>query len=297
MPALQIISSEPFAGRSTVAAALALGLSRSGLRVRLERVGDDGAAAEDARCFAELLFASSAGQPVPAEKAGAESEGLAVIEPPAGASLPGMAAVLVVRGASPAAAPELLKPLGDRLIGTIATAVVPARIESVARDLTNAGLRPLAILPEDRLLAAPSVAEIRSTLAAQLLYDGDNAGETVEDLLIGPVYADPARPHFRRFASKAILAPFNKTDLLLAAIETQAACLIITGGRQPSPYVLDRAQHDSTTVLLSADETPQTLTNLGQAWLSSRFRGERKAEAAFRHLEGRVDFAGLARKL
>jgi hypothetical protein len=116
-------------------------------------------------------------------------------------------------------------------------------------------------------------------------------------VLIGPVYADPARPHFRRFASKAILAPFNKTDLHLAAIETNAACLVITGGKEPSPYVLDRVRGEATTILLSDKDTPGTVASLAGAWSHSRFRGERKADAAYAHLQGRVDFASLARKL
>ena len=57
-------------------------------------------------------------------------------------------------------------------------------------------------------------------------------------------------------------APFNKTDLHLAIIDTNAACLVITGGRDPSPYVLDRAQHDATTILLAPHQTPETIAAL-----------------------------------
>ena len=71
---------------------------------------------------------------------------------------------------------------------------------------------------------------------------------------------------------------------------------MITGGHDPSPYVLDRAQGEATTILLSDKDTPATVASLAGVWASSRFRGDRKAEAAFAYLEG-VDFAGLARKL
>jgi BioD-like phosphotransacetylase family protein len=175
--------------------------------------------------------------------------------------------------------------------------VAPGAVESVAGALNNAGLRPITLIPEDRALAAPSIGEIRETLGAGVLYGGEDDLAVVEDVLVAPVYADPAQPHFRRFESKAVLAPFNKTDLLLAAIETEAACLVITGAGQPSPYVLDRAQHGTTTVLTSGRETPQTLAALGDVWLTSRFRGERKAAAVLAQLESRVDFANLALKL
>jgi BioD-like phosphotransacetylase family protein len=228
----------------------------------------------------------------------ASANDTSIIELDAGATpLTGVPAVVVVRASVTDEDKALATSLGDRLIGSVATHVLPGQTESVARDLTNGGLRPLALLEEDRRLSAPSVSEIRAVLGARTLYAGENEREVVEDVLIAPVYADPAQPHFRRFASKAVLAPFNKTDLHLAAIETQAACLVITGGRDPSPYVIDRAQGEPITLLLAPEETPETVNALGEAWTSSRFRGSRKAEAVAAALSGRVDYASLAKKL
>ena len=297
MSALQIVSSQPFAGRTTVTVAVARGLAAGGAKVRLARHGKGEAADDDALTFTTFLFASAAEKPVTRMPAAARGETL-IVEIDGGeapdAKLP---ALIAVRHEPADADKALAAALGDRLVGSIATCVNPSAIEDVARAMTNGGLRPLALLPEDRVLAAPCVAELGATLGARILYAGENEHEVVEDVLIGPVYADPARPHFRRFASKAILAPFNKTDLHLAAIETSAACLIVTGGHEPSPYVIDRAQGEATTILLSEQDTPGTVASLADAWSHTRFRGDRKAEAAYAHLEGRVDFASLVRKL
>jgi hypothetical protein len=295
MPVFQVIASRPLAGTTAIAAGLAQGLAAGGARVRLVRLGSGAAADFDAATFATYIFASATGRPEPTVSAAAGET--IVVEADAGAPLTDAAGVLVVRGAMADGDVSLGQSLGERLIGSIGTNVSPANVEAVARDLTNAGLRPLAIIPEDRVLAAPCVMEIRETLGASVLYEGENDLEVVEDVLIAPVYADPARPHFRRFASKAVLAPFNKTDLHLVAIETQAACLVITGGGQPSPYVVDRAQGEATTVLLSREETPATLASLSDVWLTSRFRGGRKAAAVYEHLNGRIDFANLTRRI
>jgi BioD-like phosphotransacetylase family protein len=263
------------------------------------RAGSDTAAIADASTFATFLFASSPGQPVDAAAVGQTApDETVIIELGAGMTpLANLSSLIVVRQAPAEADTKLAQTVGDRLLGTIATRVPASETEDVARQLTNGGLRPLALLAENRLLAAPSVDEIRDTLGAELLYDGENGTEVVEDILIAPVYADPARPHFRRFASKAVLSPFNKTDLHLAAIETQAACLVITGGGKPSPYVVDRARGESTTVLLAERETPETLAALSEVWLTSRFRGDRKAAAALALLEARMDLSVLAQKL
>jgi BioD-like phosphotransacetylase family protein len=297
MPALQVLSTQPLSGKTTVAVAIARGLAESGAAIRLVRAGGGAAAEEDAATFAAYLWASSSGQPVAKFPAAAKDETL-VVELDAGAAPETkLAALIAVRGAPTDADKALAASLGDLLAGSIAVCVNPSAIEDVARELTNGNLRPLALIPEDRVLAAPSVAEIGAALGARTLYAGDNLREVVEDVLIGPVYADPARPLFRRYASKAILAPFNKTDLHLAAIETNAACLVITGGKEPSPYVIDRVQGEATTILLSDQDTPGTVASLAGVWSHSRFRGDRKADAAYDYLKGRVDFASLARKL
>jgi BioD-like phosphotransacetylase family protein len=297
MPALQVVSSQPLAGKTTVAVAVARGLAANGAKVRLARLGAGTAADEDALTFSEYLFASAADKPVTKLPSTARGETL-IIEMDGGETpdekLP---ALIAVRREPTEADKALAASLGDRLVGSIAISVNPGAIEDVARSLTNGDLRPLALLPEDRTLAAPSVSEIGASIGARVLYPGENEREVVEDILIGPVYADPARPLFRRFASKAILAPFNKTDLHLAAIESNAACLVITGGHDPSPYVIDRAQREATTILLSEQDTPGTVALLADAWSQTRFSGQRKSDAAFAHLEGRLDFASLARKL
>jgi BioD-like phosphotransacetylase family protein len=293
-----LVSWHSLSGKTALASGLAQGFARQGAQVRLVRSGAGPAAIADAVTFAGFLFASSTGQP--ASGAPSPAPGETVLHENDAAAAPTSsrnAALLVVRRSVTDEAIALGRALGDRLIGSIATDVAPAAVESVARDLTNGDLRPLAVIPEDRVLAAPCVAEIRDTLQAEVIYEGENDLEVVEDVLIAPVYADPAQPHFRRFASKAVLAPFNKTDLHLAAIETQAACLVITGGGRPSPYVADRARGEATTVLLAREETPLALASLGDVWSTSRFRGERKAAAILHHLESRLDFAGLRRRL
>ena len=296
MPRLQVLSAQPSAGKTTIAVALAEGLAANGARVQLVRAGSGPGADEDAKSFAGVLSAGSPGRAVTTPPAGSADETV-IVELDAGATpLDGTPAVVVIRSAPTDADRALASSLGDRLLGTVATGVIPDGVEDVARELTNGGFRPLALIPENRALAAPSVGEIRDALKAQVLYDGDNESETVEDILVAPVYADPARPHLRRFASKAVLAPFNKTDLHLAIIDTNAACLVITGGHDPSPYVIDRAQHDATTILLAPHQTPETIAALSDVWLTSRFRGERKATAV-RNALARVDFAGLAKKL
>ncbi|HXH23419.1 MAG TPA: DRTGG domain-containing protein [Dehalococcoidia bacterium] len=297
MPLLQVLSSKPRTGKTTVAVALAQGLAGAGSRVQLLRIGDSEAARADAETFATLGFAAV---PAPVKRADAKPAPghLAVVELDGADEPLDAPAVVVVRGGPGPEDEALGERLGQRLLGTVATVVPPGDVEAVARSLTNAGLRPLAILPEDFRLAAPLVEDLRHALAADVLYEGENLRMPVEHLLVAPVYTDGAKLHFRRFpGTRAVLTPSYKTDLILAAIEAEAAAVVITGGHQPSPYVIDRAQGEPVTLLLAQHQTPAAVAALSDVWTKGAFSGDSKVEAVRELLSGRIDWANLLKKI
>ncbi len=298
MPILQIVSSSPRAGKSTIAAALARGLASRGQSVQLLRVGASPGAAADAAAFAGLAYAAAPAAPVARDKVPMGGAALSIIELSAGEAPLDAPAIVVVRGYPGDADAALAKALGPKLVGSVSTIVTAGEIELVARDLTNAGLRPLAVLPEDARLAAPAVADIRAALAADVLHEGENLHASIENVLVAPVFTDGAKTHFSRFAgSKAVLAPSYKTDLLLAAVEGGAACVVVTGGHQPSHYIIDRVRDEACTVLLAQHQTPAAVVALGPVWTASAFSGEAKADAAYELLDARLDWASLSKKL
>lgn len=281
-----------------VAAGLARGLAQRGQKVQLIRSGSSEAAVADAHAFAEYLFATAAADPVAREAISALADHLAIVELDSGEPPLQAPAIVVVRVAPDDDDVALAQSLGNRLIGTIAGLVPSRESQAVTGALTAAGLRPLAVLPEDHALAAPSVADIRHALAADVLYEGENLREPIQSLLVAPVYTDGAKVHFRRYpGAKAVLTPSYKTDLLLAGIEGGAACVIVTGGHQPSHYVIDRAQGEPTTILLAQHQTPAAVAALSDVWTHSAFAGEAKAEAALALLESRLDWDALTRGL
>jgi BioD-like phosphotransacetylase family protein len=298
MPVLQVLSTGNRSGKTTVAAGLARGFAQRGHAVRLARLGSGENAVEDATTFATFLFAASTGTPVvPGAISSAKGE-VAVVELEAGSRPLDAPAVIVVHRDSNTEDEALARSLGANLAGTIATAVPPAETDAVAGRITDGGMRVLAIIPEDPVLAAPSVASIREALAADVLYAGENMAEPIANVLVAPVYTDGAKVHFRRFdGTRAVLTPSYKTDLLLAAIESAADCVIVTGGHQPSLYVIDRVQGMPTTLLLAQQQTPAAVTAMSDVWGSSAFAGEAKSDAIAALLDSRIEWDALFKKL
>ncbi len=276
MTLILVAGSAPAAGASTVAVGLAHRLAFSGHNVRLARLAGDDRAASDAAAFGSLDFADSTGMPVeapPPDEAGV----VTILEAPAGAD----AAALAAR-------------FGARLVVVGASSVAaPAGATLIVNHGNTTGLRQIG---EDRLLAAPTVGRLIAASGAQVLARSQEGEAAVcEHLVIGAISHDAADAYFSRFPRRAVIARAEKVDLALAAMLTHSECLILTGGHEPSPYILDRAASTrETTLLLAPGGTVETMRDLEGTFGTSPFSGEAKVERIGGLMRVALDEATLA---
>jgi BioD-like phosphotransacetylase family protein len=310
MNALIVTSAQAGDGKSTIAAGLALHLLARGRRVHVLRVqGSDAASAErDATLLAALAGVRTPGRALPLSEAGdavkkAVGDGVAVVEAePAeareAASAWDAGAVVVQRAGT---AEEALRQAqgAAAIVGAALEKTVVAVMAVAARELSKVqataateGARPLLVLPEDRTLAAPRLAELARALEASFLCNEADQDEVVDRVMIGSVGHDPGLPYFSTHERKAVLTRFEKTDVQLAALSTPLVCLLLTGGQQPSPYLFDRARSLGVPVLLTARGTVEAMAALEEAYAGARFGGapklERLRELFAEHLDSTV---------
>ncbi|MSQ41789.1 MAG: hypothetical protein EXR65_01955 [Dehalococcoidia bacterium] len=289
MALIAVAGSEAGAGATTVAVGLAHRLAYAGRSVRLARLAGDAGAAADARAFAALEFATASGQPVAAASLGAgggDSDTTdttdttdTIVELPAGTD-----------------APALARQLGATLVTVSRTAAGAGGAIAILNHAARGGA--LAI-PEDRVLAAPTVgALIAASRARVLARSAAGDGELCEHIVIGPISEDADTPHFRRFPRKAVVTRAEKVDIALAALLTDTRCLILTGGADPSPYLLDRVASDrTTTLLLAPGGTVETVHDIEGSFGRLPFAGEEKAERIGALMAAALDDAALGRLL
>ena len=312
MSAILIASLQPGEGRTATTAGLGAGLAEVGRTVRLLRVrsaGEAAAAAEDdARALAAVPGCASQAAAVSEQEAlvqvrDAEGAGdLCAIE--AAPGLPAELAaklsarvVLVSRQADGLAdLASAAATLGDALLGVVATRQPERRLGAVRAALEQCGLTCLGALPEDRLLAGPTIREMEEALHASRLVENGDGDEAVEFVMLGPISADPGQPYFLQHGNKAVVNRFDKMDLHLAALATEPDCLILTGGRPPSPYLLDRVAGSdlAVTVLLSPEGTVRTMELLDELYGRTRFSGQRKLTRAVELFRRHVNLQELA---
>jgi BioD-like phosphotransacetylase family protein len=308
MPALVLFSQRPRTGKTAVAVGLAHRLRHDKRPAALIRLGppDDESAAADARCFASLgLAAGDASRPLSDDEAVGLMKGAPdttfLLELPVGeAARPSEApAVLVERFADldTAKTTSLGKTLGDSFAGVVVTATPASRLAAVGEQLARHHIPLLAALPDDRLLAAPTIAEMAAALEAQTLFLDGHADTIVERMTIASIASDPGQGYFVRFGPQAVIVRCDKPDLHLAALHTSTLCLILTGGRMPLGYVTERAESEGVPVLITAKDTPTAVRALERLYACGRFGGRGKGERIAQLMTERLDDGALRKAL
>jgi DRTGG domain len=278
-----VTSKLPGEGKTGVAAAIARHYAYTGTPVRLVRVASEqGNASPDAAFFSSCTFAP--GSPASAVEASA------VVDPGAGS-------ITVVEADAASAAAisgaTVVLVCCDKP-GTLAGLSPGAIVVTCASVASNPDAAPPVIaLSEDRSLAGFSVDEAKAILNAETIVLGDPDPQTCDYLVIAPIASDAGQPYFRRFDTKAVVVRFDKTDMHLAAMQADPACLILTGGRRPSDYLFDAASAKGIPVLLSRTDTENTVIAMERVFDRTRFQGERKLDRMASLLDASPLFTAL----
>jgi BioD-like phosphotransacetylase family protein len=130
--------------------------------------------------------------------------------------------------------------------------------------LEKNGLRNFGVIPWNARLTSPTVKEIYENLGGDLLAGEDRLDALVESFLVGAMTPESALSYFRRATSKAVVTGGDRSDIALAALETDTKLLILTGNLYPSVRVLAKADEQEVPVLLVPYDTYTTIDKVSQ---------------------------------
>jgi len=149
--------------------------------------------------------------------------------------------------------------LGERLAGVVFNAVHESLhdfiVQRVTGHLEREGVRVWGTLPRDPMLSSVSVAEVVDALGATVLSADDKLDRRVESFMVGAMGQDKALRFFRRREHKAVITGGDRSDVQLAALETDTRCIILTGNLPPSSLVLSRAEELGVPMVLVPMDT------------------------------------------
>lgn len=267
MTLILVVGTEAGTGATTVATGLAQRFTSVGQNVRVERLSDGsdvGRAEEDAKTFGSLETGSGCGKPLRVEEL-SSPDGTLILEAPIGTDGISMAREL-------GAKLVLVKPSEGAGVDAIDSSAVSLKIETRSRNVGS------GLLPEDRILAAPRVSELIEASDADVLSRSEQGEMALcEHIVVGAISHDAADSYFERFPRSAVVTRNGRVDLAIAAIAAGATCLILSGGGEPSPYILDRAAASrDTTLMVTSGDTPSTVHAIEGTFGTSPFSGEAK---------------------
>ena len=151
----------------------------------------------------------------------------------------------------------------------------------------------IALLPEDRLLAAPTLGEVAAALGADASILDGNESHPVEHPLISSISADPGQGYFTRHGATTVIIRSDKPDLQLAALNAGVRCLIVTGGMPILSYVLERAEADEVPLLRTELDTVAAVGRIEDLYGTTPFAGGEAKLARIQELLADVDIPGV----
>jgi BioD-like phosphotransacetylase family protein len=157
---------------------------------------------------------------------------------------------------------ELFAAEGIECIGIVLTQVPPmlrrAISERIAPYLTSQGVDFCGVIYDNRELFSPTIREILRALDGEMVSGDSKMDLPIDQFMVGSMAPENALKWFRRAKDKAVITSGDRSDICLAALETDTNLLILTGGLGPDIRALSRAKELDVPVMMTAYDTYRT---------------------------------------
>ncbi|MBS7656165.1 phosphotransacetylase family protein [Candidatus Bathyarchaeota archaeon] len=120
-------------------------------------------------------------------------------------------------------------------------------------------LELLGVIPENSILNSLTVKEIYEKIDGKILAGEEGINNLVQTFLVGAMSVESSMKYFRKTTNKLIITGGDRTDLILAALETKASGIILTGNLYPSIKVFPKADELKIPLILVSYDTFTTL--------------------------------------
>jgi uncharacterized protein len=133
-------------------------------------------------------------------------------------------------------------------------------------QIEQAGARLLGVLPHNDLLTHRKVSYLIERLGARVVAGHQGCEKNVQTFFVGAMEVAGAIDH-PLFATpdRLIITPGDRSDMVLAAIQTDAACVVITNNIIPPKNILSLASDKKIPLLLVPWDTYTAVKKVEQA--------------------------------
>jgi len=111
---------------------------------------------------------------------------------------------------------------------------------------------------QNRELFGPTIRDILRALEGQMVIGEEKMHVSIDQFMVGSMDVENALKWFRRVAGKAVITSGDRSDVCLAALETDTKLLLLTGGMGPDIRTVARAKTLGVPIMLTAKDTYST---------------------------------------
>ncbi len=148
---------------------------------------------------------------------------------------------------------------GARLLSLVVNAVPPYKLDAIAVSAAESSADVNAVvIPESRVMLAPTVAQVADHLGASWVQDPVNADAPIERFLIGGNIMDHGPTYYGRYANQAVITRAQRPDIQLASMLAQTRCLVLTGPGEATNYIRAEALERDIPLLQVSTSTIET---------------------------------------
>lgn len=183
--------------------------------------------------------------------------------------------------------------LRERLLGVVLNRVAKEQDtflrETVLPYFEARNLRIFGALPSDAVLDSVSVRTLSESIGADVAWGEEALDTMVERFCVGAMDVDGALTVFRRIPRKAVVTGGHRSDIQLAALETDTRCLVLTGGVRPNDFILSRAKEKAVPILVVQEDTLYAMERFENLIGRLRIREKEKIGRGVALFEANVD--------
>lgn len=151
--------------------------------------------------------------------------------------------------------------LQANMLGVIFNMVPVDRLAVVKGDYTRFldknGIASYGALAADSKLSAVSVGDIAGELGGRFVCGEDLSGLLAETYLIGAMSSEHALGYFRTTANKVVIVGGDRSEIVMAALDTPTVAIVLTGNFVPGASVVAKAEEAGVPLIAVGGDTVQ----------------------------------------
>jgi hypothetical protein len=167
--------------------------------------------------------------------------------------------------------------------------------DSYLASLKEMNVNVLGILPFRKDLTYFTVQYLADNLVAKVIAGEKGLNNVVKNVFVGAMSADDAirGPLFKR-ENKVIITGGDRSDMILAALETDSVGIILTNNIYPPSNIISIAQHKNIPLLLVGSDTYQAASQVDNMEPLVTREDKEKIELLEKLARTHIDLSGIA---